>query len=55
MNEAGFQSGGVRWKGYVAIDNVCAWPNLTLMPNGEIAAVIFNEPCHGTWEGDVEC
>jgi len=40
---------------YIAIDNVCAWPNLTLLPDGSIAAVIFNQPCHGAWEGDVEC
>ena len=40
---------------YVAIDNVCAWPNLTRLPSGEIIATIFNQPCHGLWEGDVEC
>ena len=40
---------------YVAIDDVCAWPNLTRMPDGSIAAVIFNQPTHGRWEGDVEC
>ncbi len=40
---------------YIAIDNVCAWPNLTLMPNGDIVATIFNQPTHGRWEGDVEC
>ena len=40
---------------YVAIDNVCAWPNLTKMPDGTIVATIFNQPCHGKWEGDVEC
>lgn len=40
---------------YLAIDNVCAWPNLTFCPNGEILAVIFNQPCHGLWEGDVDC
>jgi hypothetical protein len=40
---------------YIAIDNVCAWPNLTLLPSGEIVATIFNQPCHGKWEGDVEC
>lgn len=40
---------------YVAIDNVCAWPNLTLMPDGSIVAMIFNQPTHGGWEGDVEC
>jgi hypothetical protein len=40
---------------YVAIDNVCAWPNLTLMPDGELIATIFNRPSHGAVEGDVEC
>lgn len=40
---------------YVAIDNVCAWPNLTMLPDGTLTATIFNQPCHGQWEGDVEC
>jgi hypothetical protein len=40
---------------FIAIDNVCAWPNLTLLSDGEIIAVIYNQPCHGVWEGDVEC
>lgn len=40
---------------YIAVDNVCAWPNLTLMPDGAIIATIFNQPTHGGWEGDVEC
>lgn len=40
---------------YIAIDNVCAWPNLTKLPDGTIIATIFNQPCHGLWEGDVEC
>ena len=40
---------------FIAIDNVCAWPNLTLMPDNRIVATIFNQPCHGRWEGDVEC
>ena len=40
---------------YIAIDDVCAWPNLTFLPDGEIIATIFNQPCHGRWEGDVEC
>jgi hypothetical protein len=42
-------------KRYIAVDNVCAWPNLTRMPDGIIIATIFNQPCHGRWEGDVEC
>lgn len=40
---------------YVAIDNVCAWPNLTRMTDGRMVATIFNQPTHGGWEGDVEC
>jgi hypothetical protein len=40
---------------YISIDNVCAWPNLTQMPDGAIIASIFNQPTHGGWEGDVEC
>ncbi|MDX9980397.1 MAG: sialidase family protein [Lentisphaeria bacterium] len=40
---------------YVAVDNVCAWPNLTRLPGGDIVATIFNQPTHGGWEGDVEC
>lgn len=40
---------------YMAVDNVCAWPNLTLMPDGSIIAAIFNQPSHGKVEGDVEC
>ncbi|MBT4823523.1 MAG: exo-alpha-sialidase [Lentisphaerae bacterium] len=40
---------------YIAVDNVCAWPNLTRMPDGAIISTIFSQPCHGLWEGDVEC
>ena len=40
---------------YIAVDNVCAWPNLTQLPDGAVVATIFNQPTHGGWEGDVEC
>jgi hypothetical protein len=39
----------------VAIDNVCAWPNLTVMPDGSINASIFGKPSHGQMEGAAEC
>ena len=39
----------------IAVDNVCAWPNLTLMPDGSITAVIFNKPSHGQEEGNAVC
>ena len=28
----------------LAIDNVCAWQNLTHLPDGTIAVVIYNQP-----------
>ena len=40
---------------YIAIDNVCAWPNLTQLRDGTIVAIIHNRPSHGQMEGDVEC
>lgn len=39
---------------FIAVDNVCAWPNLTRLSDGAIATTIFNQPTHGGWEGDVE-
>jgi len=39
----------------VAVEDVCAWPNLTLMPDGSVVAIFFNKPAHGTEEGDIEC
>jgi len=49
------QSNPYKRERYIAIDNVCAWPNLTRMPDDAIVATIFNQPCHGLWSGDVEC
>lgn len=40
---------------FMAIDNVCAWPSLVRLPGGSVLAIIFNQPTHGVWEGDVEC
>ncbi|MBI3971088.1 MAG: exo-alpha-sialidase [Chloroflexi bacterium] len=38
----------------VAVDNYCAWPNLTVLPDGSVGALIFNQPSHGRVEGDIE-
>ncbi len=46
-----FALGGER---YIAVDNVCAWPNLKLLPDGTIAAVLYNQPSHGRDPGHVE-
>lgn len=39
----------------VAVPNVCAWPNLTLLASGEILAIFHNQDGHGQAEGDVAC
>lgn len=40
---------------FVAVDNVCAWPNLTRLADGTLVATIFNRPSHGLESGDAEC
>lgn len=40
---------------YIAVDGVCAWPRLTLLPNGEISALIWPHPNHGFVQGAAEC
>lgn len=39
----------------IAVENVCAWPNLTLLPEGAIAAVIHNQPSHLKQPADCDC
>lgn len=40
---------------YLAVDNVCAWPNLTVLPDGTLTALIFSRPSHGQETGDPDC
>jgi len=40
---------------FTAIQGVCAWPNLQKLADGTLVATIFNQPCHGEWEGDLDC
>ena len=40
---------------YIAIDNVCGWPKLTLMDDGSINLDIHNKPSHGSPDGSAEC
>jgi len=40
---------------YIAIDSACAWPRLTVLPNGEISALIWPYPNHGFVQGASEC
>ncbi len=39
----------------IAIDNVCAWPNLLKLNDGTLVAIVFNQTNHGRAEGDVDC
>ena len=39
---------------YIAVDGVCAWPNMTRLSEGELGVAIYNQPVHGRWHGDVE-
>ncbi len=39
----------------IAVYNVCAWPNLTLMNDGTIIAIIHNQPSHLGQPADVDC
>ncbi len=38
----------------VSVNNKGLWPNLTVLPNGEIVAVFYDHPNHGFGNGDVE-
>jgi len=40
---------------FTAIQGVCAWPNLQRLADGTLVAFIWNQPCHGLWEGDLDC
>lgn len=40
---------------YVGIDGACAWPQLTRLPGGELAVLIWPRNNHGLTEGAAEC
>jgi len=40
---------------FVAIDGACGWPNLSLLADGKIAAIIWPYTNHGVTEGSAEC
>ena len=46
---------GERPEPIIAVDNVCAWPNLTVLRDGTIIATIFNQPSHLKLPGDLDC
>lgn len=39
----------------VAVDNACAWPKLAVLGDGDVVAIIYNQPNHGTSAGDLDC
>ena len=38
----------------VAVKDLCAWPKLALLPNGDIVAAVYNQPSHGAHPGEVD-
>lgn len=40
---------------FVAIDEACGWPNLSLLPDGRIVALVWPYPNHGATEGAAQC
>lgn len=46
---------GARPTPVIAVENVCAWPNLTRLPGGELVVIIHNEPSHFKRPSDVTC
>ena len=38
---------------FIAVDNVCAWPDLTRLDD-ELVVAIYNQPAHGRWHGDID-
>ena len=40
---------------FVAIDDACGWPQVTVLPDGTLACLLWPVPLHGYTEGAVEC
>jgi hypothetical protein len=40
---------------HLAVDGVCAWPKLTTLPDGTIAAALFDQPNHQKTPGSIQC
>lgn len=44
-----------QYERYIAIDAACAWPRLTVLPSGELSALVWPHPNHGFVQGALEC
>jgi hypothetical protein len=51
---ASLQAAGIPRR-LLAVDNVCAWPNVVRLKDGTFVAIVFNQPNHAHTEGDVDC
>ena len=40
---------------FIAIDDACGWPQVTVLPDGTLACLIWPIPLHGYTEGAAEC
>lgn len=52
---AAVSAAGAGIDSWTAIQGACAWPNLQRLKDGTLVATIFNQPCHGEWQGDLDC
>lgn len=53
--EAPLPSAASFYERFIAIDGACAWPNLSVLPDGRLAAIIWPLNNHGVTEGAAEC
>lgn len=40
---------------FIAIDNACGWPQMVLLPDGNLACILWPQPSHSLTEGAAEC
>lgn len=40
---------------FIAIDDACGWPQVTVLPDGTLSCLIWPHPLHGYTEGAAEC
>ncbi len=40
---------------FIAIDDACGWPQVTVLPDGNLGCLVWPHPLHGYTEGAIEC
>ena len=44
-----------RYERYIAVDDACGWPQITLLRDGTLSCLLWPHPLHGFTEGAAEC